>query len=149
MLKDLSPDQQIKVVNKIFAQFEFAYEALKFKCWREENAALSWAQFLGEATSDDIKKAVKNCLEHQFIFDPPSVTEFYLLCEITPVKPVEIIPEPIAIAEPEIMPPRAARHAGAEPVGQLWAVKLWRREQDGELLPVDSIRMYRAALGLD
>ena len=148
MLKDLSPDQQIKVIGKIFAQFQFAYEALKFKCWREENAALSWAQFLGEATSDDIKKAVKNCLEHEFIFDPPSVTEFYSLCEITPVKPAKIIPEPIAIAEPEIMPPRPARHAGAEPVGPEWAVKLWHREQAGELLPADSRRMYRSACGL-
>ena len=147
MLKDIHPDKQLRAITKLFEQFEFAYDPQKYRIWQEDNAALTWVQFLADATSESIMKAMKQALEVDFIYELPSVTEFAKLCGIEPITATEPFAEHVDTETGEITAPEPAKQEyEREPKGIGWAVNLWRRQKTGEVLPIDSINMMRRAL---
>jgi hypothetical protein len=149
MVKNLTPDKQLQVIDRLFDRFRFNYDSEKYRVWEQDNAKLTWAQFLGDATLDDIKEALTKALEIEYIYELPTATEFAALCKIKPAEAPAPIIDGVDTGTVEIFTPALAKQAhDPPPQGIGWAKKLWQRQQAGEKLPVDSICMMRYALRL-
>ena len=148
MLKDIHPDKQLRAITRLFEQFEFAYDPQKYRIWQEDNAPLTWVQFLADSTSAGIDKAMKQALEVDFTYELPSVTEFAKLCGIEPITNPEPIEQDVDTDTGEITPPEPAKQAGDMPQGPRWAQKHYASMQRGVKLPPDTVRMVKFALRL-
>jgi hypothetical protein len=148
MLKDLPIEKQHVVIHRIFTEFERHYEESKFLDWRKENSVSEWALFLADASSLAVKDAIQACFEGDHKYELPSAAEFSALCGLEAVE----IPKPAAAA---VIDANASTQDADltdalkdSPPGAMWAKKLWARQMQGEILPVDSIRMMNFALGI-
>jgi hypothetical protein len=149
MLKDATANQQLTIITKLFERFEFNYDAMKYKVWRADNSPLFWVTCLAESTSETLKAATIKCFEVDFQYELPTAPEFALLCGIKPVEAAAPIVDGVDTGTGEIIDHEPAKQEyEPPPQGFGWAKKLWQRQQAGEKLPVDSIRMMRYALRL-
>jgi hypothetical protein len=142
LLKDEPSEKQLQIIERLFARFAFAYDGEKYRAWEQDNAKLTWVQFLGDATLDDIKEALTKALEIEYIYELPSATEFAALCGIKPAEAPAPVIDGVDTGTGEIIDPEPS---GEAPAGPKWARDLFERHKT-ENLPIDSIHMYQRAL---
>ena len=147
--------QQPELIDLLFVRLGEFYGARFADMWRDSDMArvkATWSRELAEATPDQIRTALRYCLErHAF---PPTLGEFVqLIAQSRKASPAVSLPHRVIrdaateAARDECMQLLANMHF-AKP-GREWAHRLHQRHQRGEHLSTIQVAMYQRALGLD
>jgi len=144
-----------KAIDRLFERLNATYGSGWTRQWADvpvNDVKTAWAYELSSYAHrlDSIAWALDNLPEHC-----PNAIQFRNLCRSAPAPEVPYLPEPVA--DPDRLKQelsklgniRAKTLSTSAVDHKAWAKRLKSRHEEGEILNVNQIRCYRAALGIE